>query len=90
MRKGDQSVRKRLPMTRVKIGKKALPVSQFSLVLSPEPEGGFTVTVPALPGCITYGRDVFEARKNAREAIEHGEPIPVDNTISTSVLVGSR
>ena len=34
-----------------------------------EDEGGYTVTVPALPGCITEGDTVEEALENAREAI---------------------
>ena len=38
--------------------------------LHKEPEGGFTVTVPALPGCITYGENVDEAIEMAQEAIE--------------------
>ena len=49
-----------------------------------EPEGGFTVLVPALPGCITYGKNIQEAQKMAREAITlyledmvvEGEEIP--------------
>ncbi len=31
---------------------------------------GYTVTVPALPGCITYGEDVEEAISMAEEVIE--------------------
>ena len=27
----------------------------YKLLLTNEPEGGYTVTVPALPGCVTYG-----------------------------------
>ncbi|MEK7794293.1 MAG: type II toxin-antitoxin system HicB family antitoxin [Candidatus Hydrogenedentota bacterium] len=49
-----------------------------------EPEGGFTVTVPALPGCITYGETLELALERAREAVEGfletlvqlGGPIP--------------
>lgn len=59
---------------------------QFNLVFRPEPEGGFTVVVPALPGCVTYGRDLKEAKKMASDAIcgyitslkKHREPIPSD------------
>jgi predicted RNase H-like HicB family nuclease len=47
-------------------------------------EGGFTVLVPALPGCVTEGDTLEEALENARDAIrsfltyleEKGEPIP--------------
>ena len=56
----------------------------YTVVFDPEPEGGFTVTVPSLPGCITYGETLDEARAMAAEAIEvhieglrkAGEPIP--------------
>ncbi len=73
-----------------------IPVGQYTVVLTPEPEGGFTVTVPALPGCVSHGDDLDSAKANAREAIEchlasmikHKEPVPVDETISTTVLVG--
>ena len=41
----------------------------FNVVLRPEPEGGFTAVVPDLPGCVTYGRTLAEARKMAKDAI---------------------
>ena len=58
----------------------------YKLLLHKEPEGGFTVSVPVLPGCITYGEDVDEAISMAKEAIElyieelqeRGESIPDD------------
>ncbi len=60
---------------------------RFNIVLRPEPEGGFTAIVPALPGCVTYGRTLTEAKKMAKDAIsgyieslkKHGEPIPTDD-----------
>jgi len=36
----------------------------------PAEDGGYTVLVPALPGCISYGETVTEATRNVREAIE--------------------
>ncbi len=42
----------------------------FQIVLRPEPEGGFTVLVPSLPGCVTYGKTLEEAQAMAKEAIE--------------------
>lgn len=42
----------------------------FTIHLLPEPEGGFTVRVPALPPVVTYGETYEEAIANAREAIE--------------------
>lgn len=42
----------------------------YKIHLHKEAEGGFTVSVPVLPGCITYGEDVDEAITMAKEAIE--------------------
>jgi predicted RNase H-like HicB family nuclease len=42
----------------------------YRILLRPEPEGGYTVIVPSLPGCITYGKTVEEARKMALDAIK--------------------
>ena len=39
-------------------------------MLNEEPEGGFTVSVPSLPGCITYGENLDHALSMAKEAIE--------------------
>jgi len=41
----------------------------YNIILRPEAEGGFTAIVPALPGCVTYGRNLIEARKMAKDAI---------------------
>lgn len=41
----------------------------YSIVLDPAPEGGFTVRVPRLPGCVTEGDSLDDALENAREAI---------------------
>lgn len=57
---------------------------KYNVIFYPEPEGGFTVVVPALPGCVTYGKDLPEAKEMVRDAIEgyvaslkkHGEEIP--------------
>ena len=71
-------------------------VLSYRIILKPEPEGGFTVTVPALPGCITYGRDIEEAKKMVRDAIQvyleslqkHSEPIPDDaDTLETQLSI---
>ena len=57
---------------------------KYTVIYTPEPEGGFTVTVPSLPGCVTYGENLEQAEKMAEEAIslyiqslqDHKEPIP--------------
>lgn len=59
---------------------------RYTITLRPEPEGGFTVLVPALPEIVTYGIDEAEALRMAHEAIEialevrrdDGEEIPAD------------
>lgn len=67
-------------------------------MLRPEPEGGFTVLVPSLPGCITYGSTLNEAKEMAKEAIElyleslaaHNDTIPNDNeTLEYNLLIES-
>ncbi len=59
----------------------------YKIHLHKEVEGGYTVTVPVLPGCITYGENVDDAIAMAKEAIElyieglqeRGEVIPDDS-----------
>lgn len=43
---------------------------RLKIVLEPSEEGGFTVYVPALPGCISEGESREEALANIREAVE--------------------
>ncbi|WP_306120387.1 MAG: type II toxin-antitoxin system HicB family antitoxin [Roseitalea porphyridii] len=43
---------------------------QFTINLHPQPEGGYTVLVPALPEVVTEGETREQALANAREAIE--------------------
>jgi predicted RNase H-like HicB family nuclease len=49
------------------------------IILEPSDEGGFTVHVPSLPGCVSEGDTREEALANIREAIElYLEPIEDD------------
>lgn len=58
----------------------------YRVLFKKEPEGGFTVTVPSLPGCVTFGETLEEAKSMAKEAIklyieslrEHGEEAPTE------------
>ncbi len=43
---------------------------QFNVVFRPEKEGGFTATVPLLPGCVSYGKTLSEAKKMIADAID--------------------
>lgn len=58
---------------------------KYTIILEPgSQEGGYTVTVPALPGCITQGETIEECIEHAQEAITgyieslkaEGEPVP--------------
>jgi len=55
----------------------------LKVVLEPSDEGGFTVYVPGLPGCISEGETKDEALKNIKEAIGlYIEPVDDDLAIS--------
>ena len=43
---------------------------EIKLILEPQEEGGFTVYVHSLPGCVSQGETRAEALKNIKEAIE--------------------
>ena len=59
----------------------------YTLLLEPDPEeGGYTVTVPALPGVVTQGETIEEAIAMGKDAIRchiegllaDGEPVPIE------------
>lgn len=63
--------------------------------LQPEPEGGYTISVPSLPGCISYGKTFEEAIEMIKDAMEgwlavareEGMPIPEQfETIQVAAL----
>jgi predicted RNase H-like HicB family nuclease len=61
---------------------------RFLVVLEPSDEAGFTVYVPALPGCISEGETEQEALENIREAIDlYLEPVEDDWVFDEQVLV---
>jgi len=57
---------------------------RYTVLLEPEDDGGYAVSVPALPGCVSQGDSREEALANVREAItlyledcrEAGDPLP--------------
>ena len=56
---------------------------KLKVVLEPSDEGGFTVYVPSLPGCISEGETVEESLMNIREAIGlYLEPVEDDLVLS--------
>ena len=66
----------------------------YTVLLQPEPEGGYTVTCPTLPGLVTYGATLDEARAMAADAIqgyieclrEDGEPIPESDPVPAPLV----
>lgn len=62
------------------------------LVFTPQPEGGYTVTSPALPELLTEGDTLEEAQANVRDAFEavvelyqeEGRPLPASISLPTS------
>lgn len=61
----------------------------YRVLFRKEPEGGFTAIVPSLPGCVSFGKTLEEAKVMVREAIElyleslkaHGEPVPTEEDV---------
>lgn len=75
---------------------KTLKSLKYTIIYTSEHEGGFTVTVPSLPGCVTYGKDLTEAKIMAKDAIilyveslqKHKESIPQEeNSLISSVNI---
>jgi predicted RNase H-like HicB family nuclease len=60
---------------------------RYTVVLERESDGGYVVSVPALPGCVSQGDNRDEALANIREAIElyvedcreAGDPVPIED-----------
>lgn len=61
---------------------------RFKVILEPSEEGGYTVYVPSLPGCISEGDTVEQALKNIQEAIElYLEPVEDDWILEENAVV---
>ncbi len=60
-------------------------MARFYVYLEPAEEGGYIVSAPALPGCVTQGETKEEALAMIKDAIcgyvaslrKHGEPLPI-------------
>jgi predicted RNase H-like HicB family nuclease len=68
---------------------------RFKIILEKENDNGYSVSVPALPGCASQGETVEECLSNAKEAIElylgslkeDGLPIPESDVLLEEVEV---
>ncbi len=67
---------------------------KYTVILVPEEESGYSVEVPALPGCYTQGETREEAIAMAKEAIElylesckaHNEPILEESGVESLLI----
>ena len=74
---------------------RSMRILNFTVVMTPDETGGYVVTCPALPGLVTEGDTLEEARAMAVDAItgyleslrKDGEPIPTDQSITEEVTV---
>ncbi len=65
---------------------------RLRIVFEPSDEGGYTAYVPALPGCISEGDNLDDARRNILEAISlylepTGEPVPAAGALVEEIAV---
>ncbi len=68
-------------------------VLKYDVIFEEQPDEGYTVTVPSLPGCISEGDTFEQARENIADAIKlyledlnaDGEEIPARNS---NIFVG--
>lgn len=72
---------------------------KYTVVLKREPDGGFVVSVPVLPGCTSQGDTKEQALANIREAIElyvedclaAGDPVPAEDSLEyVELRTGTR
>lgn len=72
-----------------------MKIHHYTAIFQKEPEGGYTVIVPALSGCVTYGETIEEASSACKEAIQSylgslakdGESAPTDISFVSTVDV---
>lgn len=72
-----------------------MKIYHYTAIFQKEPEGGYTVIIPALKGCVTYGDTVEKAAIEAKEAIKSylgslakdGESVPVDISFVSTIDV---
>lgn len=73
-------------------------IYEYTVIYEPADEGGYIVSVPALPGCHTQGETLIEAKEMAKDAIEgylaslqkDGLPIPNEDKTITNMTLADR
>lgn len=79
------------------MAKQKMKIAKYTAIFEPAEEGGYVVSVPALPGCVTEGDTFEEAVDMVKDAIEGyvavlkevGEEVPEesDGTVFTQISV---
>jgi len=54
----------------VKNKKQSKKILEYTAVFTKAPEGGYDVSFPGLPGCVTFGKNLKDAQKYAKEVLE--------------------
>ena len=70
----------------------------YTIKIDPVEDGGYVVTVPALPGCITQGESYEEALANAKECVQGflealvkaGQPLPKEPRPMRSMMASIK
>jgi len=78
---------------------KKTKILKYTAIFEPAEEGGYNITIPALPGCVTQAETFEEAKKMAKDAVkgylavlkEDKEPIPIESEehIEVKILIPS-
>jgi antitoxin HicB len=80
----------------LKLENEGMSEYQYTIILHPDiEEGGYTVTVPTLPGCVTQGETLEEAIAMAKDAIRlhvetliaSGEPVPEEREHPQAIVI---
>jgi len=71
----------------------------YTAIYQKEPDGGYTVYIPLLAGCVSYGKTLEEAQKMIEDAVKlyieslkkHNEAIPTEeNTFYSKITVDNN
>lgn len=70
---------------------------KYAVLFDPAEDGSWGAVVPDLPGCLSAGNTLEDARRNVREAIElwievareRGQDVPLPITVAEPVEIGS-
>lgn len=74
-------------------------IIEYTVIFEPDDQGGYVVSVPALPGCVTQGESFEEAISNIKDAMkgyievlkEEGQAIPQEKSdiVITKVTIAN-